>query len=226
MLARIGFGLLWVGFIAYSFLLAPPSQPDTFELITRMSSGDIEGINPLIVALFNLMGIWPMVYSGLLLADGRGQKIWAFPFAIASFLVGAFAILPYLILRSPNPTFVGTKNKFIKALDSRLLGILLTIGATALVAWGLLQGNWSDFIEQWQTRRFIHTMSLDFCLLYLLFPTLVGDDLARRGVENRIPFQALTFLPLFGALLYLCLRPPLPDEEKQAVSDSSQTVEV
>ncbi|MDY6780972.1 MAG: DUF2834 domain-containing protein [Cyanobacteriota bacterium] len=225
MVGKIGFGLLWVGLLAYAFLFAPPSQPDTFELISRMSRGDIEGINPLIVALFNLMGIWPMVYGGLLFADGRGQKIRAFPFAIASFLVGAFAILPYLILRSPNPTFSGAKNGFLKALDSRLLGILLALGAIALATWGLLQGNWPDFIAQWQTRRFIHVMSLDFCLLCLLFPTLVKDDLARRGVENSLPLQGLTFLPLLGPLLYLCLRPSLPDEEEQKVSDAAPTVE-
>ncbi|MDY7015924.1 MAG: DUF2834 domain-containing protein [Cyanobacteriota bacterium] len=226
MFAKVGFALLWVGFITYALLFAPPSRPDTFELITRMSSGDIGGINPLIVALFNLMGIWPLIYSGLLFADGRGQKIRAFPFAIASFAVGAFAILPYLALRSPKPEFSGPKNGFLKALDSRLFGMLLTLGAAALIVWGLLQGSWPDFIEQWQTRRFVHVMSLDFCLLCLLFPTLVGDDLSRRGVQNSLSFRAMTFLPLFGPLLYLCLRPPLPDEDVQAVAESNKEVAI
>jgi len=36
---KIGFGLLWVGFVTYAFLLAPPDQPDTFELIKNLSTG-------------------------------------------------------------------------------------------------------------------------------------------------------------------------------------------
>jgi hypothetical protein len=31
-------------------------------------------INPLIIALFNLMGILPLIYACILLVDGSGQK--------------------------------------------------------------------------------------------------------------------------------------------------------
>jgi hypothetical protein len=223
MVRKIGFGLLWVGFIAYAFLLAPPDRPDTLELITRLSRGDIAEINPLIVALFNIMGLWPIAYSSLLLVDGRGQKIPAFPFAIASFALGAFALLPYLALRQANPTFSGPKDGLLKALDSRLLGILLTVGAIALVLWGFARGDWSDFAQQWQTSRFIHVMSLDFCLLSLLFSALLGDDLARRGLEHRLAFWGVVLIPLFGPLLYLSLRPPLAKEGEEEIPGSPQT---
>lgn len=217
MLGKIGFGLLWLGFVVYAFLVAPPDSPDTLDLIKRLSVGDIGGINPLIVALFNLMGVWPLAYSCLLFADGRGQKIRAFPFVIGSFALGAFALMPYLALRQPNPTFAGKKDKVISAFDSRLLGVLLTVAAVALVAFGLSQGNWADFVQQWKTSRFIHVMSLDFCLLCLLFPTLLKDDLARRNFQKSWVFGLVCLLPLFGPLLYLCLRPSLVEttvEEK------------
>jgi hypothetical protein len=32
MLRKIAFGLLWLGFITYAFVFAPPDQPDTFEV--------------------------------------------------------------------------------------------------------------------------------------------------------------------------------------------------
>ncbi|WP_353735256.1 hypothetical protein [Okeania sp. SIO2C2] len=54
--------LLWIGFSTYAFLLAPPDQPDTLELIQKLSTGQWENINPLIVSLFNIMGIWPLIY--------------------------------------------------------------------------------------------------------------------------------------------------------------------
>lgn len=208
MLRKIAFGVLWLGLITYAFVFAPPDQPDTFELIKNLSTGQWQGINPLVIALFNIMGIWPLIYSAVIFIDGRSQKILAWPFAAASFAVGAFALLPYLILRQPNQEFPGEKNLLIKSLDSRITGVVLTIGAAILVAYGL-QGNWGDFVQQWQTSRFIHVMSLDFCLLCLLFPALLGDDMARRGWKNQPLFWIISLVPLFGPLIYLCLRPPL-----------------
>ncbi|WP_239651527.1 hypothetical protein [Neosynechococcus sphagnicola] len=66
-----------------------------------------------------------------------------------------------------------------------------------------------SFFQQWQTRRFIHVMTLDFCLLSLLFPTLLGDDMTRRGLKDRRIFWSVSLLPLVGPLLYLSLRPPI-----------------
>jgi hypothetical protein len=209
MVRKIGFTALWLGFVTYAFFLSPPNQPDTFELIKNLSTGQWEGINPLVVSLFNIMGVWPMIYSCLLFIDGRGQKIPAWPFAALSFGVGAFALLPYLALRQPNPDFPGTKNVFIKVLDSRLTGVLLTVGTAVLVSYGLLNGNWVDFGQQWQISRFIHVMSLDFCLLCLLFPALLGDDMVRRNLKNPQLFWLTALVPLFGPLIYLCVRPPL-----------------
>ena len=212
------FWLLWVGFILYAFLLAPPNQPDTLELIKNLSTGKWEGINPLIVSLFNIMGVWPLIYSCLLFIDGRGQKVPAWPFAALSFGVGAFALLPYLALREPNAKFIGKKNAFLKLLDSRLTGVLLSVGAIALVAYGLINGDWENFIQQWQTSRFIHVMSWDFCLLCLLFPALLGDDMARRGLNNPQLFWLTALIPLFGPLIYLCLRPPLPEASTEVAT--------
>ena len=224
MIRKIGFWLLWVGLVSYAFLLAPPNQPDTFELIKNLSTGQWTGINPLIIALFNIMGVWPMIYGCLLFIDGRGQKIPAWPFATFSFGVGAFALLPYLALREPNTQFSGQKNLFLKILDSRWLGLILTIGSVTLVSYGLLGADWADYVQQFQTSRFIHVMSLDFCLLCLIFPALLGDDMARRGINNPALFWAVALIPLFGPLAYLCLRPPLPESTAEVVSKQQQPV--
>ena len=206
---KIGFWLLWIGFTSYAFLLAPPDQPDTFELIKNLSLGQIDGINPLVFCLFYIMGIWPIIYSCVMFIDGRQQKIPAWIFATASFGVGAFAILPYIALRQPNSTFTGKKNIFLKILDSRWTGILTSLIAITLFAIGVLTGNWPDFIHDWQTHRFIHVMSLDFLMLSLLFPALLGDDMARRGIKNSSLFWAVALVPFFGPLAYLCWRPNL-----------------
>jgi hypothetical protein len=72
---RICFALIWLAFSLYAFLLAPPPSPDTVRLIVQLSTGQWSDINPLVIALFNLMGVWPLIYCCLLFADGRGQKI-------------------------------------------------------------------------------------------------------------------------------------------------------
>lgn len=206
---KLALWLLWAGFVVYAFAFAPPNQPDTFTLIKDLSTGNWDGINPLVLALFNIMGVWPLIYSCFLYSDGRMQKIPAWPFGAASFGVGAFALLPYLALRNPAPTFAGEKTGWLKLWESRWLAIGLAIGAIGLLGYGFSQGNWSDFAAQWQTSRFIHVMSLDFCLLCLLPPALLGDDMARRGVQDSRIFWAAALIPLFGPLGYLLWRPPL-----------------
>ncbi len=207
---RISFMLLWLGFTSYAFFLAPPDDPNTNVLIGNLINMQLDGVNPLVVALFNLMGIFPMLYGCLMFTDGRGQKLPAWLFAIASFAVGAFAILPYLAWRSPNPHFLGKKDWGLVIWESRLTGIVLLAGAIGLLYYGFTQGNWADFVQQWQTSRFIHVMSLDFLMLYLVFPALLGDDMARRKLDNPQIFWAVALCPLLGPLLYLCLRPSLP----------------
>ncbi|NJL48010.1 MAG: DUF2834 domain-containing protein [Leptolyngbyaceae cyanobacterium SM2_5_2] len=208
-MARLVFGALWLGFILYAFILAPPDQPDTFELIKRLSTGAWEGINPAIIALFNAMGIWPMVYACIALVDGHGQRLRAWPFVVGSFAVGAFALLPYLALRQPNPEFAGHRTPLLRLVEARWVGGLLGAGAIALLSFSLLQGDWPAFWHAWQTSRFIHVMTLDFCALWLLFPVLLRDDMARRALTQPWIVVAVLALPLVGACLYLALRPSL-----------------
>lgn len=209
MVRKIALAGLWIGFVVYAFAFSPPQQPDTFELIQKLSTGQWEGINPLIIALFNIMGVLPMLYACFLYSDGRMQKLPAWLFSIASFGVGAFSLLPYLALRQATPTFSGAKDWFLKLWDSRIMGLLVAVGAIGLLTYGLTQGDWSDFALQWQTSRFIHVMSLDFCCLVLLLPTLLGDDMARRGLKDQRIFWAVSLIPLLGTLAYVVLRPPL-----------------
>lgn len=220
---KIIFGGIWLGFLLYATFFAPPDQPQTLELIKNLSTGNLTGINPFIISLFNLMGIWPIIYTCILFADGRGQKIRAGIFVALSYAVGAFAILPYLALRQPNREFTGEKNLLIKIFDSRLLGIFLTLVSGFLVFWGIKNGDWGNFLQQWQTSKFIHVMSLDFCMLSLLFPTLVGDDMARRGMNNQL-FLFITCIPLFGPLIYLCGRSPLLTNQVEILKNKELTI--
>jgi hypothetical protein len=210
---KIALWALWLGFVTYAFVLAPPDSPETWTTIQNLSTGKLEGINPLIIALFNIMGVLPLLYSCLLYIDGRVQKVPAWAFSVGSFAVGAFALIPYLALREPNGTFVGQKNWWLRIMDSRWTGGIVAIATLSLLVYGLTNGDWNDFVYQWQTSRFIHVMSLDFCLLCLLFPVLLKDDMTRRGLKDQRILWAVALVPLLGAIAYVTLRPPLQTNE-------------
>ncbi len=212
-LRQIFLSCLWLGLVGYS-VISSASMPGTlesdFDLIMRLSVGQWTNINPIVIAIFFIMGIFPVIYAALILFDADGQKISPYPFAIASFGLGAFALLPYLAWRKSNSTWQGNKSGILKILDSPGTAIISSITLLICLIWGITQGNWSDFVTQWQTTQFVHVMSIDFCTLCLLFPAILGDDMQRRGVESGL-LKSLSFIPLIGTLIYWCLRPQLPE---------------
>ena len=218
MARKIIFGLIWLAFVVYAFFFSPPAAaPEaTLDLLINLSIGKWSGINPIVIAVFYIMGIFPWMYAAFILFDSSGQKISAYPFFIASIGLGAFALLPYFALRQPNTSWNGDKSKLLKVLDSRLMAIISSVAIVVLISWGLVTGNWSDFVSQWQTDQFVNVMSLDFCFLSLLFPAILQDDMRRRGVEQNWLFWLATLLPLFGTLIYWCIRPQLSDSSISA----------
>lgn len=208
---KIALWLIWAGFIAYVVFLAPPLHlGETLTLLRNILTFQWADINPIILSLFALIGVCIFIYSSVLFFDGRMQKIPFYPFALASLGSGVIGLIPYLALREANQEFTGEKDAFLKVLDSRSTAIFMTLFTLGLLGYGILAGDWQDFIGQFQGDRFINGMSLAFCLFCLLFPSVLGDDLARRGyLSNSQLFWLIAIVPLLGPLAYLCWRPAL-----------------
>ena len=220
--------LMWIGAIVYATAFAPPTQPDTLDVIQSLVLGRWSEINPLIVALFNVMGLWPVIYAAVALVDGRSAKeegrspsLPAWPFVVLSFGLGAFALLPYLALRQPqrhpqaqasDSAATLTLDGWAKWMESRWIGPFTLLVGGGFMVFGLLTGSWSEFVAEWQTNRFIHIMSLDFCALSVLFPLLLGDDMKRRGIESWWWIKVVAIAPLIGPAVYLAVRPSLSAE--------------
>lgn len=213
MVRKILLWWIWAGFVVYTIRLTPLDQPDTWAIAHKLFTLQWTDLNTYLVVIFWLMGVWPMIYACLMFADGRMQSIPAWPYFLASNGTGVLCLLPYLGLRQPNQEFSGPKDAWLRTLDSRSMGIGLIVCAIALIAYALLVGDWGNFVQEWQTRSFVHLIAIDFCLMCLIFPlsTLLNDDMARRGLHNPQLFWLAALVPLFGPLLYLCLRPPLPE---------------
>lgn len=210
---RVTLFLIWFIFVAYTIWLAPLDQPDTWPLVQKLLTLQWHKLNAIIPAIFLLMGVWPMIFAGLMFFDGRMQKFRAWPYFLGSNGTGVICLLPYLFLRERNQTFAGTKDKWLRILDRHSTGFVLLLFTVGLFAYAILLGDWGDYVQQFQTRRFVHLISVDFCLMCLVFPltSLFDDDMSRRGIKDSFIYWSIAFLPLFGPLVYLCVRPPIPE---------------
>ena len=225
---KITFGLMWLALVTYSVIFTvdkvKSSSPEAFQqdldLIINMSVLKWDGINPIIIAIFFIMGIFPLLYGAFILFDSDKQSVSPYPFFATSFGLGAFTLLPYFALRQPDTAWKKKKGLLLKVLDSRLMAIVSTISILAFLIWGAINGDWSDFVTQWHTSQFVHVMTIDFCILSLLLPiAILKDDMERRGVEDSKLFWLAIFVPLFGSLIYWCIRPQLINNDiKQATA--------
>ncbi|MBD0343813.1 MAG: DUF2834 domain-containing protein [Coleofasciculus sp. Co-bin14] len=211
--------LIWIGFVGYTVWLAPLDQPDTWPLAQKLLTLQWTKVNAIIPAIFCLMGVWPMIYACLMFADGRMQNYRAWPYFLGSNFTGVICLMPYLIFRQRNQEFYGKKDKWLRILDRRSTGIALLVSTIGFLAYAAIAGDWGDYVQQFQTRHFVHLISLDFCLMCLIFPltSLFDDDMARRGIHDSRIFWAVALIPLFGPLVYLCLRPLLPETSPKQV---------
>ncbi|MBD2307456.1 hypothetical protein H6G17_18440 [Chroococcidiopsis sp. FACHB-1243] len=208
---KIALWTIWAGFLVYVLFLAPPIHwQETLNLLMKILTFQWTSVNPVILSLFALIGVCIALYSCVLFFDGRMQKLPFYPFAIASVGTGVIGLIPYLALREANQEFTGQKDAFLQLLDSRITGLFLTLFTLALLGFGIIFGDWGNYLQQFLSDRFINGMSLAFCLFCLLFPTVLGDDMARRGyLSNSQLFWMIALVPLLGPLAYLCWRPPI-----------------
>ncbi len=84
------------------------------------------------------------------------------------------------------------------------------MGTSLLLVYGLKDGDWENFIQQWQSSRFIH-----------VFPALLGDDMKRREMK-KYPWYWVALIPLLGPLVYLCVRSPLSEADTSTTSNQQQ----
>jgi hypothetical protein len=155
---RLASAALWCSLLGLAFFTAPPAAPDTSELIGRLVTGQLEGVNLSLFALFNLMGVWPLAMAVAL----RGDAVWwKWPFILGSFVLGAFVLLPYFVLRPwlapPQP-----ETSFItRVLSSHWMVRALGVAAVCFGALFFF-GGLGEFAQLFRTQQFPYVMSLDF----------------------------------------------------------------
>ncbi len=213
LLRRLGYALLLAAYIAYAAFAAPHSDPPGVTFMS-LAMGRGPARNPAVWGVFQLLGIVPLMYWALMVPDGRGQRpgpawLWVWPFALGMMALGSFALLPYLILRRPYPDpLPGPRSLLVRWFGGRPFAVSAALVLAALLALIFGAGSLPDYVYWFRRSAFVHLMTVDLLVLTLLFPALLRDDMARRGVpaEDGIGRAALA-VPLLGPALYLLRRP-------------------
>ena len=208
------FLIVWIFSLLNMFIWAPPKQEgDPGFGDFGISYGKT---NPLEWSIFMLVGVWALLYAVILLIENRERFVPSWPFVLASFGLGMYAMMPYFALRGVKKKKPKTKKTlFIKIIDSRILGIIISELGRAITMYGIIAasilGKWGVFADSFLNIRLIQVTTIDFALLALFFPIVIWSDMKRRGWKN-LKLFILFSIPLFGSFLYLTIKPPLPEE--------------
>jgi len=192
----------WVLLLTMAFVFSPPAAPDTNDVIKRMLAGQLEGINVSLFALFNVMGVLPMSFLAVLVFDAKEQRVPKWPFIIASFALGAYALLPYLVLRRWDLPRRPAETWWLRLVGTRLLGIVLTALGLTLIAL-FVTGDVNGFVTLFRTQQFPFAMTLDFVACWVLGALLAGEE---ARVRQQPVLQWLGLVPVLGVPLVLALR--------------------
>ena len=215
---RATYTALLVGLLSYAAVLAPGSSPESaaydMELIKTILSTPFDGtVSPVFVFIFNALGIIPAVLASLLLPGSKDQRIPAAPFVFGSFVVGYFAVAPYLIAREERVDVTYENRGFgTDAFESKLTAIALVGFSLYLAVYGVTEGVFSEsvssYLELFKTSKLVHVSSIDFTILSLAIYDPMSEDMRRRDWKG-LPAQVFCAVPVIGPATYLLMRPQL-----------------
>ncbi|XP_031400475.1 uncharacterized protein LOC116210620 isoform X2 [Punica granatum] len=172
-------------------------------------------MNEVLVSLWYIMGLWPLVYSMLLLPTGRSSKrsIPVWPFLVLSFAGGVYALLPYFVLWTPPspPTEEHELKKWpFNFLESKITAAGLLAGGLGIFGYAALANAdvWKEFYQYFRESRLVHVTCLDFSLLSAFVPFWIYNDMtSRKWYDKGFWLLPLSLVPFLGPALYLVLRP-------------------
>ncbi|ERJ11690.1 hypothetical protein [Haloplasma contractile] len=189
---KIIYLIVWIVLIGYTFLLAPGVGIKEYDLVKDILM--FNEVDPLIISIFYLFGVWPFIFAGLLFKK-KSANINAWPFVIGSFIFGVFALLPYYFLNGSGDDSKHTKEWLKSYKESKLVYLILIIITTWLLLYGLMFGDPNGFITMFNYSWFVHIMGIDFILLVIL--SII--TMYKQGATD----YKLGFIPVLGPLIYL-----------------------
>ncbi|KHE67479.1 hypothetical protein [Halobacillus sp. BBL2006] len=195
---RYIFLALWAAFVLYAWQIAPTGDQGYLQQLMTMEDPD-----PLLLMLFSLLGIYPAVFAILILSHDK-SRFPAWPFVVGSFMLGAFALLPYFFLsNTKNYRSNRTPAWLQKFLEFTSIHMLLLLGSLVLIFHGFLNGDFSLYWQAFETSQFVHVMTIDFFVLTGLSMYVIGWEQEKHGGKRY--WSLIGMVPIIGVLLYIIL---------------------
>lgn len=231
-------GAAYVAFLAWGFILAP-GDPNDLGQIGLILKGQLNNVNDLFFAIFNLLGSIATSYAVLLSGGApRQSKLPTGLFSLGGMVIGFAALGPYLIGRDYVPSVsreeVNRGGRISRVLESRWFSVGTVIYSLWIYAFAfglftpgsvelhdlIFYSAGVDLGRLFMNDRFACNTMVDAVILSIGMWGPLTEDMKRRGwfVEGRMTESVLTALsflsaPGLGTALYLVLRPRLPSNE-------------
>lgn len=187
-LTRLGALAIWLGLITWAATCTPPARPDLIGWAMALAIGDWTTEDPFIVAVFNGMGMLPVLFAHLLHRQLRARPVPAWPFVVASMGIGIFALLPWLAIARPDPDPPRLRPTLRRLLSGWALPLSAGLVMGGLGIWGVVQGSLLVYFERMQTDGFLMVLIVDFYLLHALFAGLAWSRGHRFWPVALVPF--------------------------------------
>ena len=219
----------YVTFLGFAFFKSMTEEAGVSNEILQQFLADPlnPGCNELFVTIFNLLGLYFVPISCLLMPAAKNQKFSATPFLLGSVFGGYGLLGPYAFTRSPDAT-VKTKADLgwvtANILENKIFNWFIVAaftsayitsgGVNALIsdASGTIDGYGKLFSDT----AIASASSVDFLILTTSAASWVPEDLARRnykgGLSPALIAASTALLPGVGVALYCALRPSLDEE--------------
>ncbi|ADH97583.1 hypothetical protein [Salisediminibacterium selenitireducens] len=85
--------LVFILLTGYAIFFAPGAGGGTDAIFQALIRGEFDAVDPLVTAVFSSLGVYPFLFL-MILTRIDTYRIPAWPFALFSFGLGAFAVLP------------------------------------------------------------------------------------------------------------------------------------
>ncbi len=176
----------------YYLCMAISSKGKNDLVMMKLISGQFATVEPLVVMIFSCLGLFPLLFASLIMPNDS-FKLPGWPFSLLSFGLGAFALLPYFVLKGEKSTKSRGFSLLNKWLTSPTFLLSLLTITLILYLYGFAAGSFSGYIEAFKHSELVSVMTVDFFVLtwltYILF----------RGHRYRF----ICVLPILGPLVLL-----------------------
>lgn len=170
---RAPYLLLWIALVMMAALEAPVTRADSGAWVMRLLRGEWTGENATVLALFNVMGVWPWLLAARLRDELFARRLPAWPFVLLANVGGAFVLLLYFVLR---PSDVQTRPLpwLLRWVGRPVFAALLGVVGVALGVWALT-GDLAGFAQTFRTEGFVHVMTFDFLACHAIFLLVTAE---------------------------------------------------